>query len=278
MADIRQVVAKIHELAWSAVRGAAADPWVDSGGTRDERRAGSLQLLAIYSQLIKVLQRRIDLTIKDALDAGSDYGEIAAVCRVSRQAIRQRCLRRGALTRWFEVRLPAPRPGGQVAGRPPSYGLGRTAPVRLVGGPYDGRRVLAAPGEVLKYEADGPPVHSSGRALLLAWYVPSQDDAAVYVFAGVERDVWRMYFSGQPLPPGAGPTKPRVYELAAELGVESKIVMAKLQEMGEFVRSASSIVEYPVAQKLREQFAVQDRLGHIGGTSRRDLSGTVENP
>jgi hypothetical protein len=54
----------------------AADSWAGAGGTGQERRADALQLLAIYSQLIKVLQRRIDLTIKDALDVGSDYGEI----------------------------------------------------------------------------------------------------------------------------------------------------------------------------------------------------------
>ena len=40
--------------------------------------------------------------------------------------------------------------------------------------------------------------------------------------------------------------KVRVYELAKELGVESKVVMTKLQELGEFVRSASSTVEPPV--------------------------------
>ena len=33
--------------------------------------------------------------------------------------------------------------------------------------------------------------------------------------------------------------------------------MAKLQEMGEFVRSASSTVEHVVARKLRERFAAQ---------------------
>ncbi|MGH8835998.1 MAG: translation initiation factor IF-2 N-terminal domain-containing protein, partial [Actinomycetes bacterium] len=37
--------------------------------------------------------------------------------------------------------------------------------------------------------------------------------------------------------------KVRVYELAKELGIESKVVMAKLQELGEFVRSPSSTVE-----------------------------------
>ena len=36
--------------------------------------------------------------------------------------------------------------------------------------------------------------------------------------------------------------KVRVYELAKEFGVESKAVMAKLQELGEFVRSASSTI------------------------------------
>jgi translation initiation factor IF-2 len=33
--------------------------------------------------------------------------------------------------------------------------------------------------------------------------------------------------------------KVRVYELAKELGVESKIVLSMLKDMGEFVRSAS---------------------------------------
>ena len=55
----------------------------------------------------------------------------------------------------------------------------------------------------------------------------------------------------------AGRPKPRVYELAAEFNVGSKAVMDQLKEMGEFVRSASSIVEHPVAQKLREQFYAQ---------------------
>ncbi|HEY7488181.1 MAG TPA: translation initiation factor IF-2 N-terminal domain-containing protein, partial [Streptosporangiaceae bacterium] len=49
--------------------------------------------------------------------------------------------------------------------------------------------------------------------------------------------------------------KVRVYELAKEFGVESKAVMAKLQEMGEFVRSASSTIEAPVVRRLQEAFA-----------------------
>ena len=46
--------------------------------------------------------------------------------------------------------------------------------------------------------------------------------------------------------------KVRVYELAKELGVESKALMAKLNELGEFVRSASSTIEPPVVRKLRD--------------------------
>ena len=48
--------------------------------------------------------------------------------------------------------------------------------------------------------------------------------------------------------------KARVHELAKELGVESKTVLAKLQELGEYVKSASSTVEAPVARRLRASF------------------------
>ena len=37
--------------------------------------------------------------------------------------------------------------------------------------------------------------------------------------------------------------KTRVHELAKEFGVESKFVLEKLKEMGEFVKSASSTVD-----------------------------------
>ena len=47
-------------------------------------------------------------------------------------------------------------------------------------------------------------------------------------------------------------SKVRVYELAKELGMDSKAVLAKLQDMGEFVRSASSTIEAPVARRLKE--------------------------
>ncbi|MTH92145.1 MAG: hypothetical protein F2937_03885, partial [Actinobacteria bacterium] len=47
-------------------------------------------------------------------------------------------------------------------------------------------------------------------------------------------------------------SKVRVHELAKQLGMESKEVLAKLQDMGEFVKSASSTVEAPVVRKLIE--------------------------
>jgi translation initiation factor IF-2 len=49
-------------------------------------------------------------------------------------------------------------------------------------------------------------------------------------------------------------SKVRVHELAKQLGMESKVVLAKLQEMGEFVRSASSTVEAPVVRKMIEMY------------------------
>ena len=46
----------------------------------------------------------------------------------------------------------------------------------------------------------------------------------------------------------------RVYELAKELGIDSKALVTKLGEMGEFVRSPSSTIEAPVVRKVREAF------------------------
>ena len=53
---------------------------------------------------------------------------------------------------------------------------------------------------------------------------------------------------------GENVSKVRVHELAKQLGMESKEVLAKLQDMGEFVKSASSTVEAPVVRKLIEMF------------------------
>ena len=43
----------------------------------------------------------------------------------------------------------------------------------------------------------------------------------------------------------------RVYELAKELGISSNDVLAKLKEFGEFVKSPSSLIEAPVANRVR---------------------------
>ncbi|MBN9150096.1 MAG: translation initiation factor IF-2 [Micrococcales bacterium] len=45
--------------------------------------------------------------------------------------------------------------------------------------------------------------------------------------------------------------KPRVHEIASELGIETKQALAKLKEMGEFVKGPSSSIEPPVARKLK---------------------------
>ena len=54
--------------------------------------------------------------------------------------------------------------------------------------------------------------------------------------------------------------KPRVHEIAAELGVDSKIALAKLKELGEFVKSPSSTIEPPVARKLRAAIEADSSL------------------
>jgi translation initiation factor IF-2 len=48
--------------------------------------------------------------------------------------------------------------------------------------------------------------------------------------------------------------KTRVHELAKEFGVESKFVLEKFKEMGEFVKSASSTVELPAEMRFRKEY------------------------
>ncbi|MBW3089613.1 translation initiation factor IF-2 [Bifidobacterium miconisargentati] len=55
--------------------------------------------------------------------------------------------------------------------------------------------------------------------------------------------------------------KPRVYELAKDLHVDSKTVLEKLKDMGEFVKSASSTIEPPVARRLKAAFAKDNNKG-----------------
>ncbi|MGW1713243.1 translation initiation factor IF-2 N-terminal domain-containing protein [Streptomyces sp. NPDC002156] len=54
-------------------------------------------------------------------------------------------------------------------------------------------------------------------------------------------------------------TSIRVYELAKELGVKNQVVMDKIREIGEYVHSAASTIDAPVAYRLRQAF---QKLAH----------------
>ncbi|MBV7281116.1 translation initiation factor IF-2 [Corynebacterium sp. TAE3-ERU30] len=54
------------------------------------------------------------------------------------------------------------------------------------------------------------------------------------------------------------PGKLRVHELAKELGIKSKDLLATLKEQGEFVKTASSTIEPPVIKKMRAHYAAQN--------------------
>ncbi len=69
--------------------------------------------------------------------------------------------------------------------------------------------------------------------------------------------------------------KARVHELAKELGVTSKEVLARLSEQGEFVKSASSTVEAPVARRLRESFGGGKDAAGNGAAAKKDVDGGV---
>jgi translation initiation factor IF-2 len=47
---------------------------------------------------------------------------------------------------------------------------------------------------------------------------------------------------------------PRVYDVAKELGIETKVALAKLEELGEYVKGGSSTIAPPVAARLRAAF------------------------
>ncbi|WP_290655399.1 translation initiation factor IF-2 [Kocuria sp.] len=69
--------------------------------------------------------------------------------------------------------------------------------------------------------------------------------------------------------------KPRVHELAKELGITSKEAISKLQELGEFVRGASSTVEPPVAKKLRSAYPAG---GESAAQSKNSAGGNSGKP
>ena len=63
--------------------------------------------------------------------------------------------------------------------------------------------------------------------------------------------------------------KVRVHELAKEFGVESKVVLAKLSEMGEFVKSASSTVEPPVVKRFNDKYGADMRAAAEAKAAKR---------
>ena len=71
--------------------------------------------------------------------------------------------------------------------------------------------------------------------------------------------------------------KPRVHELAKELGTTSKIVLEKLKDMGEFVSSASSTLEAPVVRRVKEAFADSaPASGKAGGETEQRRTWPIE--
>lgn len=64
--------------------------------------------------------------------------------------------------------------------------------------------------------------------------------------------------------------KVRVYELAKELGVDSRVLMSRLQEIGEFVRSASSTIEPGVVRRLRNENPGLPLMGGAGEVASRE--------
>ena len=75
--------------------------------------------------------------------------------------------------------------------------------------------------------------------------------------------------------------KVRVYELAKELGVESKTLLTYLKDKGEFVRSASSTIEPPVVRTIKESFPAELRgaaNGHGNGSGASASAKTAAAP
>ena len=56
--------------------------------------------------------------------------------------------------------------------------------------------------------------------------------------------------------------KPRVHEVANDLGIDTKVALAKLKEMGEFVKGPSSSIEPPVVRKLKARLEADGITGN----------------
>ncbi len=66
----------------------------------------------------------------------------------------------------------------------------------------------------------------------------------------------------------------RVYELAKKVGVDSKVVLDKMTELGHLVRSASATIEAPVVRELIDALsAVQERMPEQRASEPRSCPG-----
>lgn len=70
--------------------------------------------------------------------------------------------------------------------------------------------------------------------------------------------------------------KLRVHELAKQLGVTSKELLATLKEQGEFVKTASSTIEPPVVKKMQAYYAKQN--GGDGSSSEKKDQAAPKKP
>lgn len=66
---------------------------------------------------------------------------------------------------------------------------------------------------------------------------------------------------------------PRVHEIARELGVDSKVALAKLRELGEFAKSPSSTIDPAVARRLRAALAAESAASLDTTVLAGDLAG-----
>jgi len=85
---------------------------------------------------------------------------------------------------------------------------------------------------------------------------------------GLPNDCYRWWVVGASEGDHGKLAKKRVHQLAKELGVPSKTVLRWLAEQGEFVKSASSTLEAPVANRLRAAHPVKYPGGAPGSPAK----------
>lgn len=263
------VVMAVYDLAWemsreelrSAGRRAAAEgaPAL-THVSQDDRHAAHLALLAVYSRMQAALEMNVHLAVSNARQAGASFTEIAKARGVSRQAVRQENNR-------FSAKVE----------------------IVLSGGPRDGQvAVEASQQHEIRYrEYDYYNRRDRQEVVVYSTYTKKYGDPLIYKFTGFRDNRGRPASAeppadprtpptptapcrsqGEVLPGAAkapgetdvvraalGPGAVRVHELAKELGLTSKQVLIELKRLGEYVRTASSVLEQPVADRVRRSKA-----------------------